>query len=279
MGQGAGGGDGQLVTSRVVAVGLAVVMAVALVGCGSSGGGGEASRTTRSLLVLRILVTNDDGYAAPGIDTVVRALRTLRRVDVAVVAPASNQSGQGAKTTPGPLPTSHVQTASGYPAVAVAGHPADTVRVALDSLGEKPDVVVSGINAGQNDGSFVDLSGTVGAARAAVARGIPALAVSAGLGNPPDFSAAVPYVLRWFRQHRDDLLSGAARGRHATVTNINVPTCTKGKVRGLVTVPVAPKSANPAAPQDCTSKVGHPKSDVAALSNGFASLTVLPRAG
>ena len=139
---------------------------------------------------ITVLVTNDDGVAAPGIDTLVEALRTQKSTKVVVVAPDSNKSGAGGKTTPGTLTTAPAKTASGYDATAVTGWPADTITAALDQLGVKPDVVLSGINAGQNLGGVVDLSGTVGAARAAAARGIPALAVSQGLGDAPQYEKA-----------------------------------------------------------------------------------------
>ena len=101
---------------------------------------------------ITVLVTNDDGVSAPGIDALVQALRTSKNTKVVVVAPATNQSGSGGKTTPGTLTTQPATTASGYQATAVQGYPADTVTAALDQLGVKPNVVMSGINPGQNVG-------------------------------------------------------------------------------------------------------------------------------
>ena len=143
-----------------------------------------ATSTTASVPKLTILVTNDDGYDAPGINTLVIALLKLPNVVVKVVAPATNESGTGSKTTAGTLTATQVKTQSGYPAVAVKGYPADTVRYAFDTLHIKPDVVVAGVNFGQNVGQFIDISGTVGAARAGAARGVPAVASSQGLGSP-----------------------------------------------------------------------------------------------
>ena len=137
--------------------------------------------------VHEIVVTNDDGVAAPGIDAVVTALRAVPGVHVDVVAPAKNQSGTGGKTTSGTLTYTASKTASGYPATAVNGYPADTITVALDQLHLHPSLVVSGANLGQNLGPVTNLSGTVGAAKAAVSRGVPALAVSAGVGSPVDY--------------------------------------------------------------------------------------------
>ena len=134
---------------------------------------------------LSILVTNDDGVGAPGINAVVQGLRALPHTKVTVVAPLTNQSGTGGKTTPGALVATRATTAAGYPAWAVHGYPADTITWAIDQHGIsfRPDLVVSGINFGQNIGPLADDSGTVGAARAAVKQGIPALAASQGVDN------------------------------------------------------------------------------------------------
>ena len=145
--------------------------------------------TTTVPATLHILVTNDDGVGAPGIDAVVEALRALPDTEVTVVAPLENQSGTGGQTTPGTLTVTDTTTASGYPAKAVAGFPADSVIWAFDQAGvtQKPDLVVSGINFGQNLGPAVAISGTVGAAEAAAARGVPALAASQGLADVPNY--------------------------------------------------------------------------------------------
>ena len=173
-----------------------LVSALVLVGCG---GGSTASHPSTSAPpstgshVLQVLVTNDDGVGAPGINAVVEALRALPGTKVTVVAPAANQSGTGNKTTNGALTATTATTASGYPAKAVAGYPVDTVIWAVDQKGisGRPALVVSGVNDGENVGPLTSISGTVGAARAAAARGIPALAASQGVDDnlPPDFQA------------------------------------------------------------------------------------------
>jgi hypothetical protein len=96
---------------------------------------------------LRVLVTDDDGVRAPGIDVLVEALRTLPDVELTVVAPADDQSGTGDTTTVdlSTVTTERARTASGRPAIAVNGYPADAVLWALGGgIGERPDVVVSG---------------------------------------------------------------------------------------------------------------------------------------
>ena len=125
---------------RLGLLSLLVVPALALGVCSSSSSkqGSATTITTTTAAVatpLRVLVTNDDGVHAPGIDALVQALRALPQVTIIVVAPAVNQSGTGGKTTKGTLKTAPTTTASGYPATAVRGYPADTIRWAIDDHG------------------------------------------------------------------------------------------------------------------------------------------------
>jgi 5'-nucleotidase len=194
----------------------------------------EAGSTPADAKELTVLVSNDDGVGAPGLDTLVQALRQVPDTKVIVAAPATNQSGTGGRTTPDGAPASPATTASGYAATAVAGFPADAVDWALGpgGIGVTPDVVIAGINQGQNLGSTVEISGTVGAARAAAAKGVPALAVSQGLAATPDYATGAKLALAWLADHRADLLSGAGRTTPARVENLNVPTCAAGSSRG-----------------------------------------------
>jgi 5'-nucleotidase len=268
------------------AVPVLLVTALVLVGCGSAkstaGGSGAAGQTTTAAPApLRILVTNDDGYSAKGIDAVVEALRALPDTQVTVVAPKTNQSGTDGNTTPGPLTAADVTTASGYPAKAVDGFPADTIAWAIDQHGIDftPDLVVSGINFGQNIGAVVNISGTVGAARAAAARGIPALAASQGLGDPTDFPAGVAQVMTWLASQRTALMAGSDRAP-VLLQNLNTPTCTAGSVRGLAGVPIAGGNAGAdLGRSDCTSTATEPVDDVVAFAEGYATLSPLPLIG
>jgi 5'-nucleotidase len=208
-------------------------------------------------------VSNDDGVGAPGIDSLVQALRAEPNVEVTVVAPADNKSGSGSSTSSGATAT-NATTLSGFPATAVNGFPADAVNYGLDSVvKDKPDVVITGTNQGQNIGPFVDVSGTVGAARA-------------GLGDPVDFAAATKQAIEWLREHRDALLAGGPAP--TTVDNLNAPTCSAGEVRGLAEVPADPTAPNDQAlaKVDCTSTVAQPSTDVAAFNAGFATLSHVP---
>jgi len=176
---------------------------------------------------LHILVTNDDGFDAAGIDAIVEYLRTLDNVEVSVVAPATNQSGTSDKTTPGDLVVADVETLSGYPAKSVAGFPADSVLWAINGgLSVKPDLVVSGSNLGQNYGPFNLLSGTVGAAATAARNGIPAIAISQGAAVAP----ATPYFpasVKVLTGYLADTLASyrGGRGTAKLLVAINVPTC------------------------------------------------------
>jgi 5'-nucleotidase len=187
----------------------------------------------------------------------------------------ANQSGTDGKTTNGTLQAQKLKTASGYPATAVDGYPADTIRYAITTvLTSPPNVVVSGINNGQNVGPFIAISGTVGAAEAAANVGVPAIAVSQGFGNPPDFASAARIVVDWITAHRASYTGAAATA--GDVVNINVPTCTAGSVRGLRQVPAATSlDGRDINKVDCTSKAAAPADDVAAFTDGFASVTDL----
>jgi len=220
-----------------------------------------------------ILVTNDDGVEAPGIDALVEGLRSLPTTNVIVVAPADNQSGTSDKQSADPPGWEYSLTASGYPAVAVLGFPADSVIAALDTLGWEPDLVISGINEGQNIGPLVEISGTIGAARTAARAGYPALAASQGIGDPVDFESGVQRVLDWVEAFRAD----PAMQGEPSVANLNIPTCNTGEIHGLAMVDVAldPAGRN-AFETDCT---GEPSSeysdDIGAFIHGWATLSAV----
>jgi 5'-nucleotidase len=263
-------------------LGVALVLGACSSSDGGSGGGSSstASTTTAAADPLTILVTNDDGYSSAGIDAVVEALRKLPGVEVTVVAPATNQSGTGGKTTPGELTATESETASGYPATAVDGFPADTIAYAMAHRFQAapPDVVVSGINEGANMGPIVNVSGTVGAAKAAVALGIPAIAASAGAPPDPDYTTGAGYVVDWITAHRDAFARGGTRA--TAVVNINFPTCTTGTLRGVVQVPLGTDGAAAVnAKGDCASTATDPADDVVAFTEGFVPITEIDQAG
>jgi 5'-nucleotidase len=257
---------------------------VLLASC-SSDGRSATSTTDRATTTsteapepLTVLVTNDDGIGAPGIDALVSALSALDDVVVVVVAPATNQSGSGDATTAGPVAHSAGTTASGVAGTAVQGLPADTIAVALDELGVDPDVVVSGVNEGQNIAVVAPISGTLGAARTALRRGIPAVASSAGIAELADFATGARLVVDWIKEHRAELLAGTAQ--HETVTSFNVPGCQTGAAKALIEVPLAtevPEGVNPFVTADCSLPDPQPPTDdVAGLVAGHLLVTAVP---
>ena len=138
---------------------------------------------------MRILLTNDDGITAPGIAALFDALQGLG--EIRVVAPADMQSASSHGITfHHPLMVNEVQANPRMRGVAVEGRPADCVKLAARCLwqewygvGQRPDLVVSGMNAGANVGINVIYSGTVGAAVEGAFLGIPSIAVSLHLGD------------------------------------------------------------------------------------------------
>ncbi|MBW1757799.1 MAG: survival protein SurE [Deltaproteobacteria bacterium] len=261
-------------------------LVVATLGCGSggsagSGGSGGAGGTNGG--VLRILVTNDDGVGAEGIDAIVEALTADPNNDVTVCGPLTNQSGTGDRTDCATGNATDTTTQSGYPATAVDGCPADAVNYALDpanglyAADSLPHVVISGINECQNVGEpVVGISGTVGAAKTAARdHGIPALASSQGIPGPDgeyDYPAGVQAVLAWLAEHRAALAAGDVTT--AEIDSINIPSCDTGSIRGALEIGIAESSA--LQPQDCESTLELPQNDVEAFVNGYTTLSAVP---
>lgn len=270
-------------TTKIAAALLGLAVAVTAAGCSSSGTESastttEKATTTRPTLApLTIVVTDDDGISAPGIDVLSKQLAALPEVTVKVVAPATNQSGKGDTTTEGTVTHQPGKTASGMDGVAVNGTPADSVNVALDQLGLKPDLVASGINKGQNVGNLASISGTVGATLTAARRGIPGVAGSAGIENP-SYAVAAKDVVAWVVANRARL--AAHKMPTAAIVNFNVPECTAGSPLGLVQVPTAKQIPEGVSPftADCaaTPKGYKPTNDVDAIAHGFAAQSPVP---
>lgn len=228
----------------IIAV-LAAVL-VPATGCGSSGAptnpaGVPATAPERPL---RILVTNDDGWSAPGIVALRDALRTSGNT-VVEVAPAQNQSGTAsALTLTGSLTLARPTT---DPDVwAVGGRPSDAVSVGLHSVlaSAPPDLVVSGINSGNNVTTSAVHSGTIGAAMTAVEAGVPAIAVSgpsseAGDTSPGQYAVAADFTARLVAT-----LSARPAGERllppGMVLNVNYPKLPPGtKATSVAAAPTA----------------------------------------
>src|SRR3954449_12822011 len=130
---------------------------------------------------MKVLLTNDDGIEAEGLQTLRRALREIPGIDLAVIAPDGNRSATARSiTTRRPLWVEEVDFGDGSVGYATDGTPVDCVRFAKLGLidGFEADVVVSGINHGSNLGDDITYSGTVAAALEALVLGIPGIAVS-----------------------------------------------------------------------------------------------------
>lgn len=187
---------------------------------------------------MRILVTNDDGVHAPGILALAAALVAADH-DVVVAAPLEDMSGSGAALGPGHASGVRIERFrldglhEEVPVVGVDGPPGMAVMAGhLGALGDRPDLICSGINYGPNTGRSILFSGTVGAALAAANFGLKGVAVSQALGDPwlLDTGAAFGVAaVEW--------LVGQPNG---TVLNVNVPNLPIDQVRGVRSGRLAP---------------------------------------
>jgi 5'-nucleotidase len=249
------------------------------------------------------------GVGADGIATLVDELKLNPNLEVTVIAPLNNSSGTGDQRTLPPfigtatITVDSAVTATGVAATSVDGFPADCVLFGvLEQLPQKPDMVVSGINFGANITREVAvISGTVGAALTAARIGIPAIAVSAGLGVS-DYGPAARYTARLVDQirYRSGFLKKLTSKNldNRIVLNVNVPVCGTGGIRGVEVVPLgaqqtvtgytltvpgppdvyevsASGSPLPVFTSNCESTLEDPTTDLEAFSNGFISVTPL----
>ena len=174
---------------------------------------------------MRILLTNDDGIHAPGLEVLERIARELSD-DVWVCAPHEENSGAGHSLTLH-LPVRLIQ--HGERRFSVSGTPTDAVNLALRKLFETPpDLVISGVNAGENLADDVTYSGTISAAMEAALAGIPAIALSQAMrGFGYGFSAAEG----WAAKVLAPLIAVPAAKR--TVINVNFPPLASEEVKGI----------------------------------------------
>jgi 5'-nucleotidase len=200
---------------------------------------------------LHILLTNDDGHAAPGIRTMQEALKS-KGYRVSMVAPSGEQSATSMSTTTRRnLPLEQLGEGSWH----LDAQPADTVMVAVRHLLEDdpPDLVLSGINFGPNLGIGLHASGTVGAAVTALLHGIPAIAVSAGMlfqearQTPPTFPSTLKAL-----QPAAEFTCGVIESLRGTVDsdgrllpkgillNINYPPLPSEQIKGVLYPEVSP---------------------------------------
>ena len=176
---------------------------------------------------MQVLLTNDDGIEAEGLQAMRRALLGVAGIELAVVAPDGNRSAFARMiTTRRPLWVQEVPFEDGTSGFATDGTPVDCVRFAeLGLVGERPDLIVSGINHGANPGDDITYSGTVAAAFEGIVLGIPALAVSqqssgGGMGYVSgsfDFGVAAPFAAELVRCLTEEAMPPE------TLINVNCP--------------------------------------------------------
>jgi 5'-nucleotidase len=178
---------------------------------------------------VRVLLTNDDGIEADGLQALRRALIAIPSVELAVIAPDGNRSAMARSiTTRRPVWVQEVDFEDGTVGYATDGTPVDCVRLAHLGLieGFEAELVVSGINHGSNLGDDITYSGTVAAALEAIVLGLPGIAVSQQstnreldfrMGSRFDFSVAASFTARLVAELQNVPLPDG------TLLNINVP--------------------------------------------------------
>jgi 5'-nucleotidase len=172
---------------------------------------------------MRVLLTNDDGITATGLNSLRKALLELAGIDLEVIAPDSNRSATGrAVTLHDPIWVEEVEFGDGTTGFATDGTPVDCVRFAALGLIEvPPELIVSGINHGANLGDDITYSGTVAAALEGIMLGVPAVAVSLVRGG--DFGPLAAFVARLVDELDEVPMPSG------TLLNVNGP---GGEVRG-----------------------------------------------
>ncbi len=171
---------------------------------------------------MKILISNDDGYFAPGLN--ILAEHIAKFADITVVAPERNRSGASNSLTLD-RPLSVKKAANGF--FYVNGTPTDCVHIALTGLmDEMPDMVISGINDGANMGDDTIYSGTVAAATEGYLLGIPSIAISMSQHNSTHFETAARVAVELIQHH---IKHGFAT---TTLLNVNVPDISYAELAG-----------------------------------------------
>ena len=184
---------------------------------------------------MRILITNDDGVFAPGIAALARGLHAAfgAEHELVVVAPLTDHSGAGAAVGPvyerESIPYEHVDIPglADVPTYGIDGSPALAVILGcIEGFGDRPDMIVSGINHGINAGRSALHSGTVGATLTGAQFGIRGLAVSIAWATEPDYWETAVHLAC-------GIVPILADAEPATVLNLNVPAVRPSELKGL----------------------------------------------
>ena len=230
---------------------------------------------------MHILISNDDGYRAPGINALAAAMRRFGRVTI--VAPDHNHSGaSNSLTLNRPLTVEHMPGTDLY---VLSGTPSDCVHVAMTGLlDEKPDLVVSGINCGANMGDDTMYSGTVAAAIEGYLFGVPAIAFSQidkGWAELDSAAKIAETVVERFLERRSQ--------QGPVLLNVNMPNMPYEAIAGIRTTrlgrrqsaePVIPEMSPRGFPIYWLGAAGKPAdaaegTDFWATSHGYVSVTPL----
>ncbi|MGD8558907.1 MAG: 5'/3'-nucleotidase SurE [Gammaproteobacteria bacterium] len=174
---------------------------------------------------MHILLSNDDGYQAPGLKFLADALQSLSDIKISVVAPERNRSGaSNSLTLDSPMRPQSMD--NGF--ISVDGTPTDCVHLAITGLlDEEPDMVIAGINAGSNMGDDVIYSGTVAAAMEGRFLGLPAMAVSLAGESLQYYETAAKAAVNLFKKLQQHPLPAD------TILNVNVPDVPWNQITGF----------------------------------------------
>lgn len=176
---------------------------------------------------MRILITNDDGYQAKGIQVLTKIMQKFG--EVTVIAPKTHQSGMSMAVSLGFKQIAHKDLGNGWHYVDAT--PASCVKFGLNTmfLDNFPDVVVSGINHGSNAATASCYSGTLGAAAEAALNGIPAIGVSLDdFHLDADFSAIEKYFGDIFKT-----IMSERTGKFGVYYNVNFPNIPAAQIKGV----------------------------------------------
>ncbi len=171
---------------------------------------------------MRILLSNDDGYRAPGLEIMAQSLTDI--AEIIVVAPELDRSGASNSLTLTSPVRAHTEP-NGF--IRVDGTPTDCVHLAITGLLEQePDMVIAGINSGSNMGDDVLYSGTVAAATEGRFLGLPAIAISMTSSNPKHYATGARVIREMVLLLQKHPLPSD------TILNINVPDLPYDEIRG-----------------------------------------------
>ena len=228
---------------------------------------------------MHILLSNDDGYQAPGLKALFESIK--HHGDITIVAPKQNKSGASASLTLNKILT---VKESGERRFFVDGTPVDCVHIGLNGLlDSEPDMVIAGINSGSNLGDDVLYSGTVGAAMEGRRLAYPCVAVSLVGSEPKHYWTAGQVISAIISQLKIDTLPPQ------TILNVNVPDSPLGDLKGCQITrlgyrarpqPVVKIKACDNYRQYHIGTIGNavdsgPGTDFLAVNNGYVSITPL----